>query len=60
MTEIADRVAAEAKFFNRRVWCRECGSTRTVDNGLRNGWPKCCTFTMTIDPPARQRSTDKL
>lgn len=37
------------------VWCRHCkrGPVK-VDNGLANGWPKCCGYTMTIDSPAEQ------
>lgn len=35
----------------RQVWCRTCGATQHVENGLRDGWPKCCTYTMTIDGP---------
>lgn len=39
-----------------RVWCRSCGSTQRVNsNGaMRNGWPKCCGYTMTIDSPEEQ------
>lgn len=34
-------------------FCRDCGSWKKVNpsNALRNGWPKCCSYTMTIDPP---------
>lgn len=35
-----------------QVWCRTCERGPVpVDNGLVNGWPKCCGQTMTIDPP---------
>lgn len=36
-----------------QVWCRQCGATQRVDSGfaMRNGWPKCCGYTMTIDAP---------
>lgn len=36
-----------------QVWCTSCGSTRKVTGfgALRNGWPKCCGYTMTIDSP---------
>ena len=37
-----------------QVWCRTCGSTRRVANGLRHAWPKCCGYTMTIDSPEEQ------
>jgi hypothetical protein len=37
----------------KRVWCRECGKSKTVDTVfcLATGWPKCCGYTMTIDAP---------
>lgn len=37
----------------RKVWCRQCGRVEGVDatNCLRHGWPKCCGYTQTIDPP---------
>jgi hypothetical protein len=38
----------------RQVWCRCCGTTQRVANGLRDGWPKCCDVTMTIDSPEEQ------
>ena len=36
-----------------QVWCRSCGSSLRVDAAqcLRNGWPRCCGVTMTIDAP---------
>ncbi len=36
-----------------RVWCTVCGRTMMVNSGkcMGNGWPKCCTYTMTIDSP---------
>lgn len=36
-----------------KVWCRSCGTEQEVDPAgcLRNGWPKCCGHTMTIDHP---------
>lgn len=39
-----------------RVWCLECGNTQKVDRllCLSCGWPKCCGYTMTIDPPKEQ------
>lgn len=39
-----------------QVWCRECGKTKKVDTMkcLAFGWPKCCGYTMTIDPPKEQ------
>lgn len=40
-----------------QVWCRQCGATRRVDSSyaMRNGWPKCCGYTMTIDSPEEQK-----
>lgn len=43
---------AHPKLARRQVWCRECGRTQKVEgNPLRDGWPKCCGYTMTIDAP---------
>jgi hypothetical protein len=41
------------KLARGQVWCRSCRSTQRVNSGvaLRSGWPKCCGYTMTIDPP---------
>jgi hypothetical protein len=41
-----------------QVWCRECGHTQRNDSAesLRNGWPKCCGMTMTIDSPEEQKA----
>lgn len=35
------------------VMCRHCGriERQDMEDGLRNGWPKCCGYTMTIDVP---------
>ncbi len=46
-----DKIAQDAKLMRRQVWCRVCERSETVANGLRDGWPKCCGFTMTIDLP---------
>ncbi len=46
------------KLSRRQVWCRTCGATKRVENGLRDGWPKHCGYTMTIDSPAEQSSGD--
>lgn len=36
------------------VWCGRCRKSRTVDAArcLREGWPKCCNGTMSIEAPA--------
>lgn len=54
---IHDKIAADVPPIRRgQVWCRRCGSTRRAGgaDALRNGWPKCCGHTMTIDSPAEQ------
>lgn len=35
------------------VWCKTCHRSEKVDSTdcLRNGWPECCGYTMTIDHP---------
>lgn len=50
--DIATNIAKSVRMLSRQVWCRSCGYTCKVVNGLRDGWPKCCGQTMTIDPPA--------
>lgn len=39
------------------VWCHECGASQQVDSAycLRNGWPKCCSQTMSIDSPEERQ-----
>lgn len=41
-----------------KVWCRGYGKTQHINNArvLREGWPKCCGYTMTIYSPGEQRS----
>jgi hypothetical protein len=45
--------ASHPKLARGQVWCRTCGDNHRVDSAyaLRHGWPKCCGYTMTIDPP---------
>jgi len=35
------------------VWCKTCKRSQKVDSAdcFKNGWPKCCGYTMTIDHP---------
>lgn len=47
------------KLSRGQVWCRHCGATRKGVNGMRDGWPKCCGKTMTIDSPTEQREPEK-
>ena len=44
-----------------RVWCCQCGKTQHVDSAdaMRNGWPKCCGYTMTIDSQEEQKTACK-
>ena len=44
----------------RFVWCRKCKRKATVNHEqcFEVGWPKCCGYTMTIDPPEKW-SADK-
>lgn len=39
-----------------QVWCRHCGSTKSVNavGAMTKGWPRCCGYTMTIDSPEEQ------
>ena len=55
---ISDAAKSHPSLVRGRVWCRSCGATRRVDSGhaLRNGWPKCCGYTMTIDCPEEQEA----
>lgn len=46
---------AHPKLSRGQVWCRTCGATLTGIYGMRDGWPKCCGHTMTIDSPEEQR-----
>lgn len=45
--------ASHPKLRRGQVWCRKCRAAQSVNSAgaLRHGWPKCCGFTMTIDPP---------
>jgi hypothetical protein len=46
-------VQSHPSLLRGKVWCSRCRQAREVDAAecLRNGWPKCCSVTMTIDPP---------
>jgi hypothetical protein len=41
-----------------RVWCHTCGYTQAVDAArcLREGWPKHCGQTMSIDSPEERKA----
>ncbi len=55
MGDLHDRLAAcHPKLARGQVWCRTCRRTQRVDSAdamRSSGWPKCCGYTMTIDPP---------
>jgi hypothetical protein len=53
----ADVVERTPALKRGRVWCRTCGHTEAVDSSacLRDGWPKHCGQTMTIDSPEEQK-----
>lgn len=49
-----EKISASHSSLKRgRVWCRTCRAEQEVNSAdcLRNGWPKCCGATMTIDHP---------
>lgn len=51
-----DIVAKTPALKRGKVWCRTCGCEQDIDpvEALKNGWPKCCGYTMTIDSPEDQ------
>jgi len=51
--KIIDDVCEHPKLKRNMVWCRHCGKSKRIDNkvAMRNGYPKCCGYTMTIDSP---------
>jgi hypothetical protein len=53
-----EMAAAHPKLSRGRVWCTKCGRTQRTDaaHNLRNGWPKCCGYTMTIDSPDERQA----
>ena len=53
-TGLHEKIVADVPELQRGlVWCRACRRERKVDSAdcLRNGWPKCCGGTMTINHP---------
>lgn len=45
-------IGADVDHFGGRLQCGTCGSRRPMNPGdagrfLKDGWPKCCTYTMT-------------
>ena len=39
------------------VWCMKCGKSQKVNSEecFINGWPECCSQTMTIDSPEERK-----
>ena len=55
---IYNRITEQVPQLQRgQVWCYRCGRTEKVDSAdcLRNGWPKCCEGTMSIDSPSERQ-----
>lgn len=49
---LGDMMELHSNLSRRQVWCTRCGYTKMVGgNPFREGWPKCCGYTMTIDSP---------
>lgn len=56
--ELYDKIAnSHSSLARGRVWCKTCGRSEKTDSAdcLRNGWPECCGYTMTIDSPEEQK-----
>lgn len=51
--KIHNKISADAGLARCRVWCLKCRHTRMVRRAdcLRDGWPRCCGETMTVDDP---------
>ncbi len=50
---IINEICSHPKLARNKVWCRICGREENVDSKrcMKEGWPKCCGETMTIDSP---------
>jgi len=49
MTDIHDRIGSELQGFGGHLECQTCGRVASLGNvggKLRDGWPKCCGYTM--------------
>lgn len=46
-------VSIHPKLSRGKVWCTICDRMLKVDpeECMKNGWPKCCGYTMSIDAP---------
>jgi hypothetical protein len=54
---IINEFCSHPKLKRNKVWCRICGREEDVDSArcMKEGWPKCCGETMTIDSPEERR-----
>lgn len=59
--KFATDIAAIPQIARGQVWCTTCGRTEKVNGSaaMRNGWPKCCGYTMTIDSPEERAALSK-
>jgi hypothetical protein len=56
---LATNIVASVPALQRgRVWCHQCGHTEAVDSAqcLRDGWPRHCGETMSIDSPEERKT----
>lgn len=54
LSNVVDSITNNSpKLKDGRVWCHECSNNMKVDSelALKNGWPKCCGYTMSLDKP---------
>lgn len=55
MKKIYESIVEEIKKHHQLdyVWCKTCGTRENINASIcfEYGWPKCCGYTMTIDPP---------
>jgi len=53
--------AAPDRLLRGIAWCTKCGGKQkiSVELCMKNGWPKCCGYTMTIDSPEERQALDK-
>jgi hypothetical protein len=61
--KIATNLAELPQFKRGLLYCHECGNTRNIGDvaaRLRNGWPKCCGYTMSLDSPAERQDSASL
>lgn len=61
MADIYSRTADSHPHLRRgKVWCRKCRREQAINSadGIRNGWPRCCGYTMTIDHLDMWRQAD--